>query len=77
MDPRSDVDDRKRRLSDNENGELKRPIDMTMPERIGVYNWIQYARPECRVHQPTLSVYFHYIVSRVVEAGEPGCSYPF
>jgi len=34
MDPRSDVDDRKRRLSDNENGELKRPIDMTMPERI-------------------------------------------
>ena len=38
MDPGSDADVRKRRLSDNESGELKRPIDMTMPERIGVYN---------------------------------------
>lgn len=37
MDMDEDVDDRKREFSENINVDLKRPIDMTVPERIGDY----------------------------------------
>lgn len=40
-----DSDDRKRNFSDNESADLKRPIDMTVPERIGLYSCVKFVRP--------------------------------
>ena len=36
MDINEDADEMKRDFADKENADLKRPIDMTVPERIGM-----------------------------------------
>ena len=53
-----DGDNRKNTFSDNQNGDLKRPIDMTVPERIGLYSSVRFVRPILRCKTVKVNGYF-------------------